>query len=467
MFQEYPQNDVNEPILLHEGRFRVRRGDRLAEGPGSARLIWLPSPGIEIDIQITAPRSSVDFDFRVELPGFRTENPLVHSITMGPNLPNLRIGAFVSLLESADDCDLVSVGFQVVNFTNFITPGLSATPGDPTVITSGAPDSAASTSLPAGSVWSCAASRLRHDGWHVNLVAVPESTDVYKGLKASGGYGFTHVGQLTRVDGSAFTAHQAETILESLTAFLSFAHGAACSLPIRWGRGTTGEVVWRHFGSPVVDRWRQPHSWFDERHGELLTELFDAFCRRYNDETLRDPLILVLHWYRHCNTQSSGMEGSLILGMTALDLLSALIVAGRCRSMSARKHDKLKAEKKLCALLKKLDVPADIPSRYAKLTAFAEKNYNKSDSCKTLAELRNGFVHPIKERRDIVFGADGKAAAFDAWQLSLWYQELALLYLLDHRGSYANRTTQRWVGQVEPVPWSGHPVSVSGHKDAP
>ncbi len=462
MFQEYPQNDVNEPILLHEGRFRVRRGDRLAEGPGSARLIWLPSPGIEIDIQITAPRSSVDFDFRVELPGFRTENPLVHSITMGPNL---RIGAFVSLLESADDCDLVSVGFQVVNFTNFITPRLSATPGDPTVITSGAPDSAASTSLPAGSVWSCAASRLRHDGWHVNLVAVPEFTDIYKKLKASGGYAFTHVGQLTRTDGSAFTVREAEGILESLTAFLSFARGAPCSLPIRWGCGANGEIVWRHFGSPVVDRWRQPHSWFDERHGELLTELFDAFCRRYNDETLRDPLILVLHWYRHCNTQSSGMEGSLILGMTALDLLSALIVAGRCRSMSARKHDKLNAEKKLCALLKALDVPADIPPRYAKLAAFARQN-DKKNSCEALAEFRNGFVHPNEKRRNIVLRAD-KLASFEAWQLSLWYQELALLYLLDHRGSYANRTTPRWVGQVEPVPWSGRPVSVSGHKDAP
>ena len=464
MFQEYPQNDVNEPILLHEGRFRVRRGDRLAEGPGSARLIWLPSPGIEIDIQITAPRSSVDFDFRVELPGFRTENPLVHSITMGPNLPNLRIGAFVSLLESADDCDLVSVGFQVVNFTNFITPGLSATPGDPTTVTHAR---AQTKQLPDGRgavTWATA--RFGHDGWQVDLVAVPESTDVYKGLKASGGYAFTHVGQLTRTDGSAFTVREAEGILESLTAFLSFARGAPCSLPIRWGCGANGEIVWRHFGSPVVDRWRQPHSWFDERHGELLTELFDAFCRRYNDETLRDPLILVLHWYRHCNTQSSGMEGSLILGMTALDLLSALIVAGRCRSMSARKHDELGAAKKLCALLKKLDVPADIPSRYAKLTAFAEKN-SKSDSCETLAEFRNGFVHPNEERRDIVFGADGKAAAFDAWQLSLWYQELALLYLLDHQGQYRNRTTAEWVGQVEPVPWNGHPVSVSGHKDAP
>ena len=158
---------------------------------------------------------------------------------------------------------------------------------------------------------------------------------------------------------------------------------------------------------------------------ELLSELFDAFCRVHNDKRVRDSLILALHWYRRCNTNSSGKEGSLVLGMAALDLLSALIVVGRCRSMSAQKHDQLKAAKKPRALLKALGVPADIPPRYAALTAFAEK-YGKSDSCKALVELRHGFVHPNEERKSVVFGSVGRAAVSDAWQLSLW---LCLLFI--------------------------------------
>ena len=443
----YPQNNVNEPVGLYEGNFRIRWGDQVAEGTGSAALKWLPSPGIEIDIKIAAPHSSVDFDSAVELPGFRTENPLVHSIMRGPNC---RIGAGVSLLESADDCDLVSVGFQVVNFTDLNTPGLSAVPGEPTTVTHARGQT--KRLLDRGGTVTCKTARLEHDGWQVDLVAVPESADVYKGLKASGGYGFTHVGQLTRVDGSAFTVHQADTILRSLTAFLSFAHGGACSLPIRWGRGTTGEVVWRQFESPVVNRWtRSRNSWFDERHGALLTELFDVFCRMYNDKTFREPLLVALHWYRHCNTQSSGKEGSLVLGMAALDLLSALIVVDRCGSMPANQHDCLGAAKKLRALLKALDVPADIPPRYVSLAPFARQNH-KTNSCEALAEFRNGFVHPNEKRRNIVLRADD--ASFEAWQLSLWYQELAFLYLLDHQGQYRNRTTAERVGQVEPVPWN-------------
>ena len=471
MFQQYPQSDVNEPILLHEGRFRVRRGDRCVEGSGSAHLRWLPSPGIEFDIEITEPYPDVDFDsLTVELPGFRTENVVAHSMTLGSTS---RIRAFASAMESDREQNLLSVGFQVVNFTDFITPGLSAAPGDPTAIAGvNGTERLLGGVTPTGSPtkwvqsFTCETADLRHDGWHVTLVAVPESRDRYRHLKATGGYSFTHVGQLTRID-SAFAVQQAEKILESLRVFLSFARGAACSLPIRWGRGIDGEIVWRQFGSPIVDRWRQPpRSWFDETHGEVLTELFDAFCRVHNDERLRESLVLALHWYRHCNTNSSGKEGSLVLGMAALDLLSALIVVGRCRSMSTQEHDQLGAAKKLRALLKALDVPADIPPRYAALTAFAEKN-GKSDSCEALAKLRNGLVHANEKHRNVVFGLDGKAAASDAWQLSLWYQELALLRLLRHRGSYRNRTTAEWVGQVEPIPWSGRSLPSPVERRAP
>jgi hypothetical protein len=44
-------------------------------------------------------------------------------------------------------------------------------------------------------------------------------------------------------------------------------------------------------------------------------------------------------------------------------------------------------------------------------------------------------------------------ATFEAWQLSLWYQELALLYLVDHNGEYRNRMAAEAVGEVDKTPW--------------
>ena len=60
MFQQYPQKDVNEPVLLHEGRFRVRAGDPCIEPSGSAHLRWLPSPGIEFDIETDVPLPDIE-----------------------------------------------------------------------------------------------------------------------------------------------------------------------------------------------------------------------------------------------------------------------------------------------------------------------------------------------------------------------------------------------------------------------
>ena len=467
MFQQYPQRDFHVPIRLHRGRFRVRWGDHVAQGEGSACFIWAPSPDIEIEVETTARGIDPD-SVTLELPGFETDTVVVHSHTL---VPKQRLRAFVSKMDSGCKQDLVSVGFQVVNFANFYTRGLSAAPGDPTLITSveqGLVNSDTSTGRPVGSVLSFtrAATTLSHDGWLVNLVAVSDVDEIYKKLKANGGYAFTHVGQLTRMDGATFPVHQAERILDSVTAFLSFARGAACGLPIRWGRCATGEIVWRHFRSPMVDGWETPISWFDRKHGELLHELFDPFCRLHNDEEHRDALLLALNWYRHCNIQSSGIEGSIVLGMAALDLLSALIVAGQGCQVSAAEHDRWSSKRKLRALLRALNVPASIPYCFKALTVFAGR-YGKPDSCEALTKLRNGFVHPKERHRKVVFGADGKAATFDAWWLSLWYQELALLYLLGHQGSCANRTTKRRAGQIEPVPWSTRSVSVFGNEDAP
>ena len=437
MFHQYRQCDVNKPVLLHEGRFRVRSGDQCIGASGSARLRWLPSPGIEFDIEADEP-VGLDLDsLIVELPGFTTTNLVAYS-TGAPG----SIRAFAAAMEWGGERRLLSVGFQIVNFPDVVTPGPTAVPGDPTA-----------TARDFGTIQTVA---LRHDGWQIRLVAVPESRDRYSALEATDGYAFTHVGQLTRFDASAFSVEQAKAVLESLRQFLSFARGAACALPIHWGRGEDDDIVWRRFQSPIVDPWRRSHlSWLgDGLHtGEILAELFDPFCGI--DPKLHEPLGLALHWYRHCNTQSSGLEGSFILGMASLDLLGALVVVDCEGAMSEGQYDKLPggAKAKLQELLSALRLQPDIPHRYGELTKLAQGNGNW-DSCGALVKLRNGFVHAKEKNRRIVFGSDGKAAIPDAWRLSLWYQELALLRVLDYRGSYFNRTTASWVGQVEPVPWS-------------
>ena len=442
MFLQYPQDDVNAPILLHRGRFRVRAGDRRIEASGSAHLRWLPRPGIEFDVDTDAPWCGNDLgSLAVELPGFRTKKPVALSTNWGSTPSgSTRIRAFAGEMEWGGEESLLSAGFQIVNFPDVITPGPAAVPGDPTTMGSGY-----------GTIQTVG---LEHDGWKIRFVAVRESGDRYRKLKATGGYAVTHVGQLTRTDGSVFAVDKGREILELLQQFLSLARGAACSLPIQWGRGSNGEITWRRFGSQAVDGWRRSYlSWIGEglHTGGILAELFDPFCAIHKDTKLRKPFGVALHWYRHCNTNSSGLEGSLILGMAALEALGALVVVAVDGSMSAEEYDGIQGgAKRLRKLLSALNVPTTIPLRYQALTTFARNR----DACHALVELRNGFVHANERRRRIVFGPEGKAATPDASQLALWYQELALLRVLQHRGHYFNRTTAEWTGQIEPVPWS-------------
>jgi hypothetical protein len=337
----------------------------------------------------------------------------------------------VSTFEKGSGGQVKEIGFQIVNFSDFLTPGPKPSPafGFPPHV-----------------------SELRHAGWRIRLSAVKEHAAIFKSLDETGGYAFTHLGRLEREDGSLFGVQDANRVLEALRRFLSFARGAAINFPVIWAAASNGSIVWERWSSAVVDPWKGRDNWFDEHHGNLLAELFPAVADLVVDPDLEPPLGLALHWYRTSNTRAGGMEGAIILGLTALDLLGALVVVDRTGALGASKFDGLSAKDKLTKLLDTMTVPNVIPAKYADLVGFSSANGWQS-AAETLAEIRHGYVHSNKKRRQVVLSAP-RLATFQAWQLSLWYQELALLHLLGHRGEYRNRVNAEWLGEVEKVPWA-------------
>jgi hypothetical protein len=419
--------------VLHEGPVLLRHDGGDANCSGALVLRWLPSTGLRLEVDILSGQSPRSGDtVKAEFEGAKADMLIKStSISFAEGVVSNKIVAIVSSIDMGSPDNLGSIGFQVVNFLNFRTPGPRLDP------------SFGCSSMMAD---------LQCSGWRAGLTVVRDSKALFESLDATGGYAFTHLGRLERVDGSAFSAQEAEPLLRALAGFLSFARGAACSLPIQWGTGVNGEIAWRRWGSPIVDPWRQGYNWFDEQHGNVLSELFPAFVQTYGDCSVGEPFKLALHWYQKCNTRAGGMEGAIILGLTALDLLGALVVVDQVGAMTASKYDRLPAAMKLAELLKVLKVPMVFPNRVRDLQLFADRN-GWSDPAVALAEIRHGYVHANQKRRGMVLAAPS-LATFWAWQLSLWYQELALLRLLKHSGDYHNRLTAEWVGQVEQVPWA-------------
>ena len=153
------------------------------------------------------------------------------------------------------------------------------------------------------------------------------------------------------------------------------------------------------------------------------------------------------------------MEGAIILGLTALDLLGAMVVVDRAAAMSASKYDNLPAKQRLAELLDVMKVPTAIPAKLSQLAAFAATN-GWQTACETLAEIRHGYVHSNRKRRQVVLSAPN-LATFEAWQLSLWTRSSHFSTCLDHPGEYRNRRTAELAGRrgESPVGVTGFPVT--------
>lgn len=316
----HPHAAANQPVVLYEGPVALRHDKGTANGSGALLLRWLPSTGLRLEVDILSGQGPASgASVRAEVAGAETDVLIKSTSTsFTEGVVSSKAVAIVRSIDTGSADHLMSIGFQIVNFSDFLTPGHKPEPvfGFPPMV-----------------------AELQFSGWRVWLTAVPDSKEIFASLDETGGYAFTHVGRLERGDGSAFSVQEAEPVLRALGGFLSFARGAACSLPIQWGVGANGDIIWQRWGSPIVDPWKQGQSRFDEHHGNLLSELFPAFVHMYEDNSLGEPFKLALHWYQKCNTRAGGMEGAIILGLTALDLLGALVVVDQAAAMSASKYD--------------------------------------------------------------------------------------------------------------------------------
>ena len=279
--------------------------------------------------------------------------------------------------------------------------------------------------------------------WEISISALPELDDYEKKLNAEGGFAITHNGRLTRSDGKTFSAEEAEGLLtHKLRLFLSFARGAFCALVDITGKDKLGVETWKLCGSPIVAPWsigRQ--SWFDTNNGQTLSEVFAGFCVCLNDERNGEEIERGLHWYLVGNQGIGFSDADTVLVQAALEYLAHV----KPKSNKRRRN----ASETIKDALVEMGICVDIPESCPKLKAFAQ-NHGLDHGPHALTELRNDMVHVRQKYGDIPSGVH-----FQAKNLGLWYVEMMLLKHTGFNGMYGNRLyTERWVGEVEPVPWA-------------
>jgi hypothetical protein len=171
------------------------------------------------------------------------------------------------------------------------------------------------------------------------------------------------------------------------------------------------------------------------------------------DEAWEEVVRVAIHWYVEANAQAGSIEGSIVLTQTAFELLASAVLVEDHGCLSTDGYDKLAAADRIRLLFRWAGIPITIPAspRLAALSAVAAED-NWPDTAIAMTKIRNTITHPTKKNRD-KFGRHPSAARIQVWLLGLWNLELCLLRLFEYRGTYANRITQAYAGEVENVPW--------------
>ena len=287
---------------------------------------------------------------------------------------------------------------------------------------------------------------LETEGWQIEIKSLTKSDDFFKHLNEIGGFCLTHVGCLRRKDDSLFDGKSAWPILNALRHYFSFSRGCWCGPVCMVGFDRSDNRVWECWSSPK-DGWNFFFSWFDPHHCEQLAALFPGFIAKWQNDNWREALSEVIYWYLNSNNSARGIDAGIILTQAALERLSYEYAVKDRRLMEAEGFKKLNASDKYRLLFSSLSIPIDIPHPLSEMGKLA-KQRNWADSPHALTEIRNSLVHPEHKNH-----AQFHGAYFEAWKLGLWYLELALLRVCGYKGTYGNRLTAKFVGQVETVPW--------------
>jgi hypothetical protein len=432
----YFMPEVNSKIELYTGPIEILKESNSVIGKGRILVSFLPYPRVVIEAECSADSFGLvnvignQQDLDAVIPSISSKFKIdVVSITGHTNLQIVAIPK--SPIISSSGANPLKIVFHILNFPEFFGSEAALVEED-------------------GKMFRKGIATLEADGWQITINASKNLTKLIKSIKATGGYIITHAGMIERKDAKPIRLEKAEDLLTALRYFLSFCRGFSTGPFLPVGLTKTNKKIWEKWLSPPADPWQSTLSWFDHHHGQLLTDVFPGFIRRWNDDKWKESIKVAIYWYVKSNTRSGGIDGSIILAQAALELLAWVRLIEDQTSLSPEGFEKLYAADQLRLLLSSCFIPKHIPQSLPELNKLAKRlNW---DGPQAFAEIRNFVVHPGKKQRRLS-GHD--LPYIEVWKLGLWYIELVLLHLFGHTGIYADRLKgDRWVGEVTSVPWA-------------
>jgi len=453
----YSTSRVNEDIPLHSGVLATNVLGKTLEFEGDIFLDWLPNPRIRLACKLPVTSASFHLFGRANegankvLVTLRGVNATAEVLITNPSYSSdfsskQEVGLngfFANGITFGSTQGMKSLKFHLPNFPDY--------DGARTKVEYGAQERADDED------WKYNISHGRADftseGWCIVLDRVTSYGKLEKELSQTNGYAITHVGQITREDGSLFSIAEGEKILEALAYFFSFC-AATWSCPfLIAGFDEEGAQIWTQWKVPTISRWSNPVSWFSRPSSTVFNQLLPGFLYRWNDTAWQTPLKVIVNWYLQ-GISPATMDTGFVPPQIALEILAWVLFVQVRQTMTEQEYKKTKinpASKKIEMLLSDAGVSATILPQQSALANLAA-TIPTSNGPTTLTWLRNSTAHGNRVY-DLLSASP--EARYQGWQLGVWYLELVLLKLFSYNGRYFNRIgSNRMTGASEPVPWN-------------
>lgn len=277
-------------------------------------------------------------------------------------------------------------------------------------------------------------------------------------LSEYGGYIILYGGELVCTNGT-ISIKEVNDIFCCLDTFLTFINGQKTATQFLQGM-LQETTIWNDYTPKQNNPYQSGiSSWIPQA---LFANIEPIWCNYRNlweqpDDT-KNVLKMAIHWYSEANCNKGGLEGSIILAQTALELLYNWRILEKLQCPNDRKsQEKISADSKIKELVKLLKLTNEIPSTLHNLHSYANSNLNQNDGPKTITEIRNTIVHSNQKKRNKLYSLS-TLVKYEGLQLSLWYIELTLLHILGYNYKYSNRCSDKvYTFEVEEfVPWQSN-----------
>lgn len=392
-------------ILVYTGVFSLISDEMTIDICGTIGYSLCSGLKLLFDGKVSRRESAIMIDMencRISTPNGLSGDCFVNSCLSGEDGTTTVRGAIQTLFSPQKEC--VCWHWSYLNMTRFIGDCIRRVKGEKKIVSSDR------------LVFCC------KDGTQI----IMENTEGQTKPGCKTPYIISHFCKLIPAGGSSIDFDSAHKYISAFTHFISFVVGRYHSALFIAGEGEDG-TRFSYYYSGYDYSQISVNSWLPFPKDKDIEKLWIRFEEIWNgnDMDKADILSTAIHWYLEANMGSGKLEGAFIMAITAIEMFWNVILS--------KKENK--ASLSLQELMKKM-------------------SYSPNFDVKNIIDTRNYIIHYEKKNR-IKYQKMTRNEKLQSLENALNVLELVILYWLDYKGHYADRTSEnKWRGaSTKVVPW--------------